>query len=247
MLPPDARAEAGSGAEPGVTPDAFPSDPFAHVRPTLDRLRAQGERDSDAPRTLRIARPRPTIAFSRRDERSPRFARAAAVARAAGFAAVVRPVGGTFAPMHEGSLVVDEFGWSPGTQWPQERFDRHAEVFASYGIDARVGEVPGEYCPGAHSVNRSGLVKLSGTAQRVARGAWLVSSVVQVGPVDDLRDVTAHVAAELEAPVDVTTIGALCETVPDVRIDDVAARIAGRFRADGVGDIVLVGERRLRS
>ncbi len=216
-------------------------EPFAHVGPALDRLR-EAQREI---RTLRIARPRPTMAFSRRDERSPGFARAVAIAEQAGFAAAVRPVGGTFAPMHEGSLVVDEFGWSSSTQWPTERFDRHsallAEVFASYGIDARVGEVPGEYCPGAHSVNRAGVVKLSGTAQRVARGAWVVSSVVQVGPVDALRDVTARVAAALEAPVDVATIGALSDTVPGVSVADVAARIARRFRDDGVDDVAFVG------
>lgn len=217
-------------------PDAA-ADPFVHVAPTLERLRE----DARERRMLRIARPRPAIAFSRRDERAPGFARAVAVAEQAGFRAVVRPVGGTFAPLHEGSLVVDEFGWTAGTEWPTERFDRHAEllaeVYASYGIDARVGEVPGEYCPGAHSVNRAGLVKLSGTAQRVARGAWLVSSVVQVGPVDALREVTALVAAELGAEVDVATIGALSDTVPDVDADEVAVRIAQRFRADGVDSI----------
>lgn len=214
------------------------ADPFAHVAPTLDRLREEGRET----RMLRITRPRPAIAFSRRDERASGFAAAVAVAEASGFLSAVRPVGGTFAPMHSGSLVVDEFGWSGSGQWPNERFDRHAallaEVFASYGIDARVGEVPGEYCPGAHSVNRAGLVKLSGTAQRVARGAWLVSSVVQVGPVDELLEVTARVAAALEAPVDVTTIGALSDTVPGLTVDEVADRIAGRFRVDGVDDVI---------
>jgi octanoyl-[GcvH]:protein N-octanoyltransferase len=216
---------------------------FAHVAPTLARMR---ERQTPT-RLLRIARPRPTMAFSRRDERMAGFDRAVEAARAAGFAAAVRPVGGTFAPMHDGSLVVDEFGWSPPGEWPTDRFDRHAallaEVFASYGIDARVGEVPGEYCPGAHSVNRGGLVKLSGSAQRVSSGAWLVSSVVQVGPIDDLLPVTAAVASLLAAPVDVATIGALCDTVPGIAPDDVACRILRRFEADGVDETVLVDAR----
>lgn len=217
-------------------------EPFAHVAPTLDRLRTQRR----STRILRIARPHPLMAFSRRDERDPRFARAVAAAEASGFLAAVRPVGGTFAPMHEGSLVIDEFGWTADTQWPAERFDRHAallaEVFASYGIDARVGEVPGEYCPGSHSVNRGGGVKLSGTAQRVARGAWLVSSVVQVGPVDDLRAVTARVATELGAAIDTATIGALADTVPDIDAAEVATRIAQRFRDDGIDEVSVVGE-----
>lgn len=215
---------------------AAPTDPFAHVAPTLERLR----RDGVPVRLLRIARPRRLIAFSRRDERHPAFARAFRAAEDSGFTGAVRPVGGTFAPMHEGSLVVDEFGWSQD-EWPQERFDRHAsalaEVFRSYGIDAHVGEVAGEYCPGAHSVNRSGLVKLSGTAQRAARGAWLVSSIVQVGPVDALRAVTLRVAAALDAPVDPSRTGALCETVPEIDVDEVADRIRSRFAEDGVAPL----------
>jgi lipoate-protein ligase A len=212
-------------------------DLFAHVRSTLDRLREQAR----PTRTLRITRPPRVIAFSRRDERQPGFERAVAVAREHGFAAAVRPVGGTFAPLHEGSLVVDEFGWSADGEWPNERFDRHAallaEVFASFGIDARLGEVAGEYCPGAHSVNRAGVVKLSGTAQRVSRGAWLVSSVVQVGPVDALREVTARVAEALDQEVDAAIIGALTETVPDLTVTEAAARIAERFAAGGVDGV----------
>ncbi len=212
-------------------------DLFANVWPTLDRLREEAR----PRRMLRITRPPRTIAFSRRDERQPGFERAVAVARDYGFAAAVRPVGGTFAPLHEGSLVVDEFGWSPSGEWPNERFDRHAallaEVFVSFGIDARLGEVAGEYCPGAHSVNRAGQVKISGTAQRVSRGSWLVSSVVQVGPIEALREVTARVAEALDQEVDAAIIGALTETVPDLTIAEVATRIAERFAADGVDGV----------
>ncbi|GAA3898049.1 lipoyl protein ligase domain-containing protein [Microbacterium invictum] len=221
-------------------PEHEPPDPFGHIASTMDRLRGAGVET----RVLRIARPRPAMAFGRRDERMPGFARAAAAALQAGFTPAVRPVGGTFAPMHEGSLVVDEFGWSDRVEWPNERFDRHAallaEVFLSYGIDARVGEVTGEYCPGAHSVNRAGVVKLSGTAQRVARGAWVVSSVVQVGPVDALLEATRQVAAELGRPVDIHTIGSLSDTVPGIDIRDVADRIAQRFAEDGVEDVSLL-------
>jgi lipoate-protein ligase A len=37
-------------------------------------------------------------------------------------------------------------------------------------VDARVGEVPGEYCPGRYSVNARGAVKLAGIGQRVVSG-----------------------------------------------------------------------------
>ena len=35
------------------------------------------------------------------------------------------------------------------------------------GIDARVGELPNEYCPGKYSVNAEGRIKLVGVAQRM--------------------------------------------------------------------------------
>jgi lipoate-protein ligase A len=38
------------------------------------------------------------------------------------------------------------------------------------GVDARVGEVDGEYCPGRYSVNARGAVKLAGIGQRVVGG-----------------------------------------------------------------------------
>lgn len=214
-------------------------DPFAHVAPRLAALR-----DAARPvRSVRIVRPGRVIAFSRRDERASCFGPARRAAGAAGFLAAVRPVGGTFAPMHGGSLVVDEFGWSEPGEWPQDRFDRHAtllrDVFRSYGIDARLGEVPGEYCPGAHSVNRGGLVKLSGTAQRVARGAWLVSSIVQVESTEPLRAVTERVAAALGTAVDPDVTGALSDTVVGLAPAEVAARIARRFRESGAGEVQI--------
>lgn len=218
------------------------SDVFAHVTTTLDMLR-EAARET---RILRITRPRATVAFSRQDELRPSFAEAVAEAELAGFATGVRRVGGSFAPMHRGSLVVEEFGWSAHPGDPTERYVRHTavlvDILASYGIDARLGEVPGEYCPGAYSINRDGTVKLSGTAQRVARGAWLVSSVIQVEQVDALRGVTRRVATALDTQVDIGTIGAVADSVPDIAIEEVASRIARRFREDGVDEVELIGD-----
>jgi len=40
-----------------------------------------------------------------------------------------------------------------------------AAAFRRLGVDARVGEVSGEYCPGAHSVNARGATKLISGAE----------------------------------------------------------------------------------
>ena len=76
------------------------------------------------------------------------------------------------------ALVVDHVAHEPDAMGAHDRrFERFGSLFAKalgrLGVDARVGAVPGEYCPGAHSVNARGTVKLVGTAQRVIKNAWL--------------------------------------------------------------------------
>src|SRR3546814_19728516 len=70
-----------------------------------------------------------------------------------------------------------------------------AGVLRDFGVDARVGEVPGEYCPGAHSVNAHGTRKLIGTAQRMVKDAWLLSSIVQYDDAATLQPLLGDVYA----------------------------------------------------
>lgn len=211
------------------------SDAFEHVRSALESMRS-----SDEPfAVLHVRRAPRVIAFSRRDERRPGFAKARSAAVAHGFGVAVRAVGGTFAPLHDGSVIVDEYGFAAGRgSETTARFARHAHilrrVFASYGVDARVGEVEREYCPGAFSVNARGVAKISGTAQRVSRDAWVVSSVIQVGATEPLLAVTEACARALDQPVDLATIGSMAgEGVPRA-CGEVARRIAATFRQEGV-------------
>src|SRR5207244_3654868 len=75
----------------------------------------------------------------------------------------------------------------------QSRFDEisrlMAEAFRSLGVDARVGDVPGEYCPGAHSVNARGGTKLMGVGQRIVSRAAHVGGVVVIGGAERVRAV----------------------------------------------------------
>src|SRR5690606_18601198 len=139
----------------------------------------------EQPETLRLYRPDDVVAFSGLDAASAGFAEAVAAARAAGFGAALRLAGGRAAVFHSGTLA---FAWAVPVadlrRGIQERFDAVSELIAAalrrLGVDARVGEVPGEYCPGAHSVNARGRVKLMGVGQRVVRGAAHVGGVVGV-------------------------------------------------------------------
>jgi octanoyl-[GcvH]:protein N-octanoyltransferase len=175
---------------------------------------------------LRSYRPRPTVAFGRRDSFLPGFASAAAAARRRGYTPVIRGAGGRAAAYDEGCLVFDEIMPAEDSMAGiQARFsdeaERQAQALRGLGVDARVGEVPGEYCPGAFSVNARGRVKLIGAAQRIVRGAWLLSSVVVVEGAPGLRAVLEDVYAALGLEWDPTTAGGVADEAPGVGVEDV--------------------------
>ncbi len=107
----------------------------------------------------------------------------------------------------------------------QERFareaDRYADAFRRLGIDARVGEVPGEYCPGAFTVNAAGRRKLIGAAQRVMRGGWLLSTVVVIDAAAGVRRALDSVYGALELELDPSTVGAVSEEAAGVSVEAV--------------------------
>ena len=163
---------------------------------------------------LRLYRPGPTLAFGRLDALRPGFPRAAEVAREHGFEPVLRLSGGHAAAYDQGSLVYEQI--TPGarlTDGLTDRFESVSEQLAgalrSLGLDARVGELPREYCPGRYSVNLDGRVKVVGTAQRVIRGAALVNAVLLVRGGAHLRSALADVYAALELDWDPSTAGAI--------------------------------------
>src|SRR5262249_21768175 len=96
-----------------------------------------------------------------------------------------------------------------------------AESLERLGVDARVGEIPSEYCPGAYTVSASGRVKLVGVAQRAIRGAALLTAFVIVGGGDRLRAALTDVYAALDFAWDPSTAGALDDVVPGVTLADV--------------------------
>lgn len=183
---------------------------------------AQGRRSE----LLRLYRPDDVVAFSLTDSHKPGFPRAVEAARAAGFDAALRLAGGTAAVFHRDTLA---FAWCLPSDDPrggiQQRFDRTAtwlaRGIARLGVDARVGEVAGEYCPGAHSVNARGTRKLVGMGQRIVRGAAYVGGVVVVGGTDRVRGVLEPVYEALELSFDPTTTGSIEDEVGAISLDEV--------------------------
>jgi len=199
-------------------------DVFREERSVPDRD-AQGDIDrtfalmrslQDAPGAralLRVYRPLPTVAFSRRESLMPTFEAAAAAARSHGFAPVIRLAGGRAVAYDEDCLVIDLLTPSEQRFANEAVFDVAAasirSVLMDLGVDARVGEVPGEYCAGAHSINARGQVKLVGIAQRVTRGARLVTASIVLGHAERLRAVVDDVYAAMGLEWNPATFGTL--------------------------------------
>jgi octanoyl-[GcvH]:protein N-octanoyltransferase len=193
---------------------SFPDRPelSTAVSQTILRRVAAGEL---AP-TIRIHRPGRELAFGRQDLASPGYQAAAEAARAAGFAAVERLAGGRAAVFHEGTIAIARAYTDP--QPPKRtyaRFEEMAEVIVAalrgLGVDSRVGEVPGEYCPGAYSVNARGTTKLAGIGQRMIRGGAHMGGVVVASGGRQIAEVLVPVYEALELEWDPATSGSVSE------------------------------------
>jgi octanoyl-[GcvH]:protein N-octanoyltransferase len=185
--------------------------------------------------TLRLYRPPATMAFGKLDAIRPGYEAARAAARAHAFEPVLRAPGGHAAAYHEQSLGLDLVLASSDPiphvhEWFRETGQRLAVALASVGVDARVGAVPGEYCPGAYSVNARGRVKLVGTAQRVVRGASLLGATIVVRDGARIRAVLADVYGALELDWDPATAGAVEDEVPGVTVDDVERAVLAAYQ-----------------
>ena len=170
------------------------------------------------PETLRVYTPADVVAFGPQDTRADGYGKATAAARAQGFEAIERLAGGRAAVFHGGTIA---FSWTMPDGTPRDdvmaRFDEAADIMMRalrrLGIDARVGEVAGEYCPGQHSVNARGERKLMGVGQRLIRGAAHVGGVVVVGDGGRIRDVLVPVYEALGVEWRPETVGSVEDEV----------------------------------
>jgi octanoyl-[GcvH]:protein N-octanoyltransferase len=189
--------------------------------------------------TLRLWRPADALAFSVSDRNRPGFARAVELARAASFEPFLRLAGGHAAVYSREILA---FAWAMPVPDPRlgigARFEAVADLVAralrALGVDARVGPVPGEYCPGSHSVNARGRVKLMGVGQRVVggggprgggRGAPHVGGILVAGGSARLRAVLVPVYEALELPFDPRSVGSVEDERPGTAFEAVAAAL----------------------
>lgn len=228
-------------------PDRFPGQPVLDtaVSHALLRRVARGE----VPESLRLYRPDDALLFSSLDARRPGFARALELARVAGFEPVVRLAGGHAAAFLSESIA---FAWAtPDADAAlriRPRFERLAgwvvAALDRLGLDARVGELEGEYCPGEFSVSvalpgsgsggSTRRIKVMGVGQRVIRGAAHVGGVITVGATARLREVLVPIYAALELDLRPETAGGIADVDPTLGPEDLVDAFAEVLRAEGI-------------
>lgn len=212
--------------------ESFPEDPAFDT--ALSRALMLRVAAGELPETLRIARPGAILAFGKRDVVSPGYAAAAAAARAGGFEAIERLAGGRAAVFHAGTIsYAHALPDSDPRSHVTERFEGTARLIASalagLGVDARVGEVGGEYCPGEYSVNARGQRKLMGVGQRLVRGGAHVGAVIVVDGADRVNGVLVPVYAALGLDWRPEATGSVAGEAPGTSWDDVAEALVAAF------------------
>ncbi len=222
---------------------AFPGRPVFDT--AVSRALLRGVAEGRVGESLRLYRPDDVLAFSLVDRTRPGFAGAVRAAHAVGFAPVLRLAGGHAAVFHRETLA---FAWSLPDAEPRAgipaRFEELAALVAAalrrLGVDARVGAVGGEYCPGAHSVNARGRSKLMGVGQRVVKGAAYVGGVIVVRDSARVREALEPVYRELALDFVPDTAGSVEDEIGRVSRRDVAeallAELAGRYELER-GDV----------
>ena len=117
-----------------------------------------------------------------------------------------------------------------------DRFRRTADRLAgrsgSLGVDARVGEVAGEYCPGRYSVNARGAVKIAGIGQRVVGGGSHTGVVLVVEGEDRINAVLEPVYAALGLDWAPDASGSVRTEAPSAGWDAVRDAIVTEYARD---------------
>ena len=213
-------------------PDAFPDRPDYDTAVTRALLQAVGR--GELGEALRIHQPGEVVAFSVLDRTQAGFADAIEAAGENGFGAILRLAGGRAAVFHRDTIA---FAWCVPDAEPRDgiaaRFDLCAAIIRdalrALGVDARIGAVPDEYCPGDHSVNAGGRTKIMGVGQRIVRGAAHVGGVIVVDGSQRIRDVLGPVYGALGQPFDPGTVGSIADEIGPVSREDVVAALRASF------------------
>ena len=194
---------------------------------------------------VRVWRPYRQLAFGRRDARADDFDVAKKVADACEFPPVERSVGGR-AVAYTGNTVAFArvTPLADMRVGMDERYEETTQAVqrALWRLGAPVvrGEPEASFCPGDYSLQRDG--KLAGVAQRVRKGAALVSGVVVVRDHEEIAGVLDPVYAALDVPFDPESVGSAAKAGGDGDPENVARTIEELLVGDEETEVVDVAD-----
>ena len=206
--------------------DRFPGEPLLDTAISHAMLRRVAA--GSVGESLRLYEPDRALLLSSLDARRPGYARAVLLAERAGFPSVIRLAGGQAALFLEESIA---FAWAtpdPNAHLHiRQRFEGVSRWIENslrrLGLDARVGPVVGEYCPGEYSVNIGGRVKVMGVGQRVIHGGAHVGGVLTVAQSQLFRETLIPVYDALDIEFQPGTAGGIADFDPSLGLEDVIA------------------------
>jgi octanoyl-[GcvH]:protein N-octanoyltransferase len=201
-----------------------PQDYASWVKKQLTELRS-GDQS-----ILRFRRPRPTAAFSPQDTTHPDYLRVIERAQARGFDPIERGTGGRLTMFDENALGITIIAPHPAPH--QHMIQRYeilsaaiAEALKNLGIDARVGELQNEYCPGKYSINAAGRIKLVGVAQRMNQRCLQMGAVISVSRSDEACAGIAEAYDAMGLNFDPSTYGGIADLQPTLTYADVRSAV----------------------
>lgn len=192
---------------------------------------------------VRVWRPHRQLTFGRRDVREADYDAAADAATERGFEPVERSVGGR-AVAYTGTTVAF------ATALPLEDIrsgmgDRYERAITAVqralwklGVPAQRGEPAESFCPGEYSLQWKG--KLVGVAQRVRKGAALVSGVVVVTDREEIVDVLEPVYDALDVPFTPDSVGSIAKAGGRAEVETVIETIEAALVGDADAEILHV-------
>jgi octanoyl-[GcvH]:protein N-octanoyltransferase len=220
--------------------DAEDGMSFATAADDMDRVRRilTGLNDG-GPGSLRIYRPQPTAAFAPRDTTLAAYAEAAEAMRRLGFTPVERWAGGQLAVYDARAVVIDLV--VPHDEPRHDVIERFrifssaiAEALRVFSIDARVGQVEGEYCPGDYSVNADGRIKLAGVAQRVVRKGYHLGAVISLETSEQAREAVSKAYRIYGFPFAPESFGSIADVAGRVPFAVLRASLLAALRQQGL-------------
>ena len=186
------------------------------------------------PETLRFFQPRNLVAFSVRDSKNIAFENAVNTVYQNSFDPVLRLSGGKAALFHSGTV---GFAWTIPDDNPKanvcERFEEISlcvkETLISIGVDAYIGEINGEYCPGKYSVNARRKSKIMCVGQRLAQYANHVGGVINVTDSNFTQKILTKIYKGLDYEWIPTTVGSIENEIGKITNSEMISALIKKF------------------